>query len=217
MQVRDVSKRYGRQWAVRHLDLELTAGGLLVVEGHNGAGKSTLLGLLGGAIRPTEGQIFILGEDLNRHSRRDQVRSMIATLPHRPFVYPDLTAREQLIFAAKLRGVTIEAERRERLLTRVGLQAAAHRRISTYSRGMIQRLALASLMVQEAPIWLLDEPSTGLDPIGRELLATLIEEALGSNKSVVLVSHSPRVWDHLATQRLALNGGRVKASSAEAA
>ena len=158
LQVIDVSKRFGRQWAVRHLDLELYPGRLVVVEGHNGAGKSTLLGLLGGAIRPTEGEIRVFGEPLQDHSNLHRVRSMVATLPHRPFVYPDLTAREQLDFVSKLNGAPLEDKRREELLGRVGLSAAAHRRIGTYSRGMTQRLALASLMAQRACIWLLDEP-----------------------------------------------------------
>ncbi|MDP6947020.1 MAG: ABC transporter ATP-binding protein, partial [Myxococcota bacterium] len=136
--VSSLSRRFGRQWAVRHISVGFDAGAVAVVIGHNGAGKSTLLALLAGAIRPTEGRVVLLGTPLEEAD--PALRARVAWLPHKPFVYPDLTGREVLAFVARLYGRSGDTTGHESLLERVGLAAAAHRKVRTYSRGMVQRL-----------------------------------------------------------------------------
>ncbi len=205
--VEAVSRRFGRHWAVRRVTARLEAGAVHVVIGHNGAGKSTLLGLLAGAMRPTEGSIRVRGVDLQEAD--GDLRSCVAWLPHRPFVYPDLTGRESLRFAANLYGRRPDEASLDALLERVHLSAAGHRKVRTYSRGMTQRLALAAVLAQEADIWLLDEPATGLDEAGRALLLELLEQARDRGVCVVVVTHDPSAYAPVRDALYRLERGRL--------
>ena len=204
---RQVSKRFGRQWALRRASLSLDAGQLHVVIGHNGAGKSTLLGLLAGAMRPTEGQVEVLGQTLEGGG--PSLRQRIAWLPHTPFVYPDLSGRESLAFVAGLYGRGADAATLDAALERVQLGAAGHRKVRTYSRGMTQRLALAAVMVQSAEVWLLDEPATGLDVAGREMLLELLREAKGAGACIVVVTHDPSAFAPVTDSLYRLERARI--------
>ena len=152
-----VSRRFGRQWAVRQASASFGAGAVHVIIGHNGAGKSTLLSLMAGALRPTDGSTLVLGADILQ--AEPSLRARVAWLPHKPFIYPDLTGHETLEFVARLYGRAVDKGAHEAVLERVGLAAAAHRKSRTYSRGMTQRLAIAAVLVQGADIWLMDEPN----------------------------------------------------------
>ena len=189
---RNVSRRFGRQWAVRKVSLSLEPGALHVIIGHNGAGKSTLLNLLAGAMRPNEGEVEVLGSSFEQGGA--ELRRRVAWLPHTPFVYPDLSGRESLSFVAGLYGRKCDSARLDELLERVQLSTAGHRKVRTYSRGMTQRLALAAVMLQSADVWLLDEPATGLDVSGREMLLRVLSEAKEAGACVVVVTHDPSAF-----------------------
>ena len=210
LQAHEVSRRYGRRWALRRVSLVATAGSLTAVIGHNGAGKSTLLNLLAGVSPPTEGAVSVLGHDLHDHPDPALVRAKVGFLGHEPFVYPSLTGRENLRFLGALYGHSLRADELTSTLERVGLEHASERQVSTYSRGMVQRLALARIMVQKADVWVLDEPLTGLDTQGQEFFLSVADEAKARGCAIVLVTHQAALYERLADQVLILDGGRIR-------
>ena len=188
-------------------------GAVHVVIGHNGAGKATFLSLLAGALRPTEGLIAVEGvavEDADATLRRS-----IAWLPHRPFVYADLTGDESLAFVASLYGHGVSARERAEVLERVGLGLAAGRKVGTYSRGMTQRLGIAGLLVQAGDVWLLDEPTTGLDVAGREMLTSVLQEARAAGRCGLIVTHDPSLFAGVTDSLHRLERGRLETVEAE--
>ncbi len=209
LQAHTVSRRFGRHWAVRRVSAEFGAGTLSLVVGHNGAGKSTLLRLLAGALRATEGSILVGGEDLSTHPDPASVRARVAWLSHSPFVYGDLTGLENVALTAGLYGRDASDEALLPVLEQVGLEVAASRPAAGYSRGMTQRLGLAQTIVQDAPVWLMDEPHTGLDVRGRELLTELMSQARAAGRCLVVVTHAPERLAHLADATWTLDRGRL--------
>jgi heme ABC exporter ATP-binding subunit CcmA len=180
----DLSRRFGRQWAVRRVSATFEAGSVTALVGDNGAGKSTLLSLLAGLLRPDEGHVQVMGAGAAGFLPVE-LRRQIAHLGHLPFVYTDLTGRENVAFFERLYGCKAPRD----LLERVGLADAADRPARGYSRGMVQRLALARIVLQDAPIWLLDEPTTGLDVHGLALLRDLLASARRAGRTLVAITH----------------------------
>ncbi len=204
-----VSRRFGRQWAVRRVDVAFPPRTISALVGHNGSGKSTLLGLLAGAIRPTEGEIMAFGEDLHHHPEPATVRQRVAWLAHQPPVYPDLTGPENLVFTAGLYGRPLSSADTDAVLSRVGLHGARRQRVRAYSRGMVQRLGLARTIIQGASVWLLDEPMTGLDRAGRDLFLEVIAEARDRDIAVVVVTHHVGVLGDIVDVVHTLDRGRL--------
>ena len=189
---RGVEKRYGRKRVLRGVDLAVPRGGFAVVTGPNGSGKTTLLRLLAGLAQPTRGDLLV-----------DADRSRIGYLAHEPLVYRELTAVENLELYGRLYRV---AERRERvgmLLERFTLWDARNERVSTYSRGMTQRLALCRALLHDPDLLVLDEPFSALDEGGAALLDRELE-SLAGQRTVVLTTHDPDRVARLQTARLAL-------------
>ena len=189
---RGVEKRYGRKLALRGVDIAVPRGGFAVVTGPNGSGKTTLLRLLAGLAQPTRGALLV-----------DADRSRIGYLAHEPLVYRELTAVENLELYGRLYRV---AERRERvgmLLERFTLWDARNERVSTYSRGMMQRLALCRALLHDPGLLVLDEPFSALDEAGAALLDRELE-GLAGQRTVVLTTHDPNRVARLQTTRLAL-------------
>ncbi|HUZ84098.1 MAG TPA: ABC transporter ATP-binding protein, partial [Gaiellales bacterium] len=167
---RGVVRVFGHRRALDGLDLTVAAGETLLLTGPNGAGKTTLLRILATAIRPGAGEVSVAGLPLP--GRAAAVRPLIGYLGHRPLVYPPLTGRENLRLYAALHGVKDAAA--DAVLERFGLAGRAGDRVSEFSRGMLQRLALARAMVASPRLLLLDEPTAGLDEDGRDLLRELL-------------------------------------------
>ena len=182
---RGLEKRFGPVPALRGLDLEVRAGSTLAVIGPNGAGKSTLLRLLSGLTRPSGGVLRVGRSDGDRRSRRGQV----GLIAHASFLYPTLTARENLLLAARLYGVANPAERADALLEEQELTGVAERRAGGFSRGMSQRLSIARGLVHDPEIILLDEPFTGLDARAASILAERQGAHPAAHRTVVLVTH----------------------------
>lgn len=196
-------RRFGPVTALRPLDLEVPKGTALAVLGPNGAGKSTLLHLLSGLARPSSGTLSVGSAGASRIARRRQV----GLIAHQTFLYAALSARENLLVAARLYGLPDAAARAERLLAEQGLQAVANRRAGTFSRGMAQRLAIARALVHEPAILLLDEPFTGLDPRAAEALAEQLAALREAGRTLVLVTHDLWRAAGLADQALVLVRG----------
>jgi heme exporter protein A len=187
IEVRGVEKWYGPLPAVRGIDFTLAPGEFVTVFGPNGAGKTTLLRMLCGAVKPTRGTVRIAGEDV---AESDAARRRIGLLSHQTFLYPGLSAAENLDFYARLYGLPRRKERVEAALVSVGLQDRRGDRVRTFSRGMQQRLALARTLLHGPSVVLLDEPYTGLDPHAAAMLRTVLERLKDGRTTVVLVTHN---------------------------
>jgi heme exporter protein A len=198
-----LTRRYGERFALRDVTVSLPAGATLVVFGPNGAGKSTLLRVLSTLLRPHAGVARVLGRALPDEGWA--VRGRLGLLSHAPLVYRDLTGRENLAFHARLHGVAFE--RVEALLDQVGLAARASDKVHTYSRGMVQRLAVCRAVLHDPEVLLLDEPRANLDPAAQELVEPLIGAASGCTR--VVTSHDPAGGLAEADLALGLRDGRA--------
>jgi heme exporter protein A len=187
IEVRGLVKRYGDRRVLRDVDLELPAGGFLLVTGRNGSGKTTLLRILARLVAPTAGEL------------RLPERHQIGYLGHEPLVYRELTPVENLTLFGRLYRVPERSERVGMLLERFGLWDVRHERVSTFSRGMQQRLGLCRVLLHEPPLLVLDEPYNALDAQGAELLDRLLAE----ERTCVVATHDPTRVELRATVRLA--------------
>ncbi|MGH9335520.1 MAG: ABC transporter ATP-binding protein, partial [Vicinamibacteria bacterium] len=163
-----------RRRALDHLDLTVDEGEIFGLIGPNGAGKSTTLKLLMGLVFPTEGEAQILGKSLDD----PEMKRQIGYLPEQPYFYDYLTGRELLTYFGQLFGLDRgERDRRSReLLDKVGMTEAADVPLRRYSKGMSQRLGIAQALVNRPRVVFLDEPMSGLDPVGRREMTVLIRE-----------------------------------------
>jgi len=183
--VRGLFRAFGERWALRDVDITLPAGATLAVIGPNGAGKSTLLRVVATLLRPTEGEATVLGCRLPDEAWR--LRSRLGYLGHRPSLYADLTAAENLAFAADLFGLPDHGSGRiAELLEGVGLAHRAGTRVAEMSAGMVQRLAICRAVLHGPELLVLDEPLSHLDPGAAATVAPLLE---GVGLTRVIVTH----------------------------
>lgn len=188
---RGLERRFGGRRIFAGIDLEIERDAFVLVTGPNGSGKTTLLRLLAGLLAPTRGTL-----------RVDVDRARIGFLAHEPLVYRELTALENLDLFGRLYRVPERRERIGMLLERFGLWDARNDRVSAYSRGMGQRLALCRALLHEPELLVLDEPYSALDAQGVELLDRELRELAGT-RTLVVSTHEPARLDPLATGRLA--------------
>jgi ABC-type multidrug transport system ATPase subunit len=199
IELADVGRAYGERIALAGVTLELEAGKTLAVFGANGAGKTTLLRILATLLRPHRGRVRVLGRELPREGWA--VRGKVGFLGHDPLLYRDLTARENLRFHARLHGVPFA--RIDTLLEAVGLDRRGDEPVHTFSRGMIQRLAVCRAVLHEPELLLLDEPLAGLDPGAAAAVGPLL-----AGGTRVLISHDVEHGLEEADLVLGLRGGR---------
>jgi heme exporter protein A len=204
VEARGVSKAYGRHLALARTNLSLAPGEAVALLGANGAGKSTLLALLATLSPPSTGELRFDGELPSARAR-----ASIGVIAHESLCYADLTARENLAFFARLYAVDDGRARAEALLARVGLEGAADRPARTYSRGMLQRLAVARALLHHPRLLLLDEPFTGLDRDGAHTLAAILVEERARGATLLVVSHDFEPLPRLASRALVLRRGRL--------
>jgi len=193
IRARNLSKRFGDKRVLQRVDLEVERGAFVLVTGPNGSGKTTLLRLVAGLAAPTGGELEVNVD-----------RARLGFLAHEPLVYRELTALENLDLYGRLYRVPERRERIGMLLERFGLWEARAERAGSFSRGMLQRLALCRTLLHDPDLLLLDEPFSALDEAGAELL--LGELAAHEGERTFLVStHDPARLAPLATGRLALS------------
>ena len=173
--------------------------------GHNGSGKSTLLRVVSTALRPSAGQGWVFGQHLVKDAV--EVRRHIGFLAHAPGLYDDLTAHENLLFAARMLGV--EEGRIPAAIERVGLWGSRDERIRGFSAGMQRQPALARLILGAPRLLLLDEPYNNFDPAGIELVNTVIQEARTNGGSALVVLHDRRQGEHVLDRVVELGRGVV--------
>lgn len=176
-----------RVLAVRDLDLRVEAGEVYGLLGPNGSGKSTTLKIILGLVSPTRGRTEIFGRD----STSVESRVSVGFLPENPYFYKYLTGAETLRFFGKLCGLrgTALAHRIDELIELVGLADARHRRLGTYSKGMLQRIGLAQALINQPRLVVLDEPTAGVDPAGSRGIRNLIVDLRARGITVLLSSH----------------------------
>jgi heme exporter protein A len=184
---RGLAKRYGDRRVFTGIDLDLPDGGFLLVTGPNGSGKSTLLRVLAGLAAPTAGELQL------------PPRDAIGYLGHDPLVYRELTPLENLSLFGRLYRLPERGERIGMLLERFDLWDVRHERVSTFSRGMQQRLGLCRVLLHAPAFLLLDEPYNALDADG----GALLDEILGEPRTRVVATHEPKRVERFATARLA--------------
>lgn len=187
-----LEKRFGDKRVLRGLGFELERGGFLVVTGANGSGKSTLLRLCVGLAAPTGGEVEVAAE-----------RAEIGYVGHEPLVYRELTALENLDLYGRLYRVPERRERIGMLLERYGLWENRGERAGSFSRGMLQRLALCRALLHEPELLVLDEPFNALDEAGALLLDRELAE-LRPSRTMLVATHAPERLERLASGRLAL-------------
>lgn len=186
--VTDLTRRFGEQTAVDSLSFSVHAGEVLGIIGPNGAGKTTTIKTVLGLLHPDTGTISLFGGN----PTSTKVRARIGYMPEHPNFGANLTGRELLEFVGALFGLSKQdrAARAQELLTLVGLpEDAAGKKVSGYSKGMLQRIGLAQALVNKPDLLFLDEPMDGLDPIGRIAMKELLLTIKASGTSVVFNSH----------------------------
>jgi ABC-type multidrug transport system ATPase subunit len=192
IRARGLEKRYGRKRALTGIDLDVGRDDVLVVTGPNGSGKSTLLRILTGLAAPTRGSIEVA-----------VAREKVGYLAHEPLLYRELSALENLDLYGRLYRVPERRERIGMLLERFGIWDVRAERVSTYSRGMTQRLAVCRALLHDPALLVLDEPHAGLDADGAEQLDRELAELAGT-RAIVVTTHDFARLQPLATGRLQL-------------
>jgi heme exporter protein A len=205
IEIEHLTRRYGEREALSDVSVTLARGRTLAVLGRNGAGKTTLLRVLGTLLLPHAGLVRVLGLDLPRDAHA--LRAQIGLLGHETLLYRDLTARENLVFYARLYGVPRPDERIAELLDATGMGRRAGEPVANLSRGMAQRVAVCRAVLHEPELLLLDEPHAHLDPQAAALVEPLIGRASGTTR--VLVSHDVELAVTEADRVLGLRDGRV--------
>jgi heme exporter protein A len=200
-----IGKSFGRAAVLRDVSLRVAAGETIALFGPNGAGKSTLLRVCATLMTPTSGSLRLFGvADASRDTRR-----RIGLVAHQSFLYPDLTARENLSFYAGLYGCADATRLVNEWLARVDLEDASDRPVRTFSRGMEQRLALARALLHDPDLLLLDEPWSGLDAAAADWLAALLGELRSRGRTIVAATHDFARGLGVADRAIILHRGRV--------
>jgi heme exporter protein A len=208
IETRDVGKTFGLSPVLRGVTLKVAQGEGAMIVGHNGSGKSTLVRILAGLSSVSSGEAMLFGQPARKLQAYDRQR--VGLITHQSFLYPRLTARENLEFYAELYRLNHSAASVSELLERIGLGSVADQRVCTFSRGMEQRLTLARATIAAPDVLLMDEPFAALDVDGVGLAMGLIEEAIGRGSAIVITAHEAFQLGRLTFTSYALIRGRLR-------
>lgn len=213
-ELRHIAKRYGRRVVLRDVNLTIEHSECVALLGANGAGKTTLLRTMATLSRPTRGEVLAFG--LKAWDEREATRQRIGVVAHQPWLYPELTCHENLRFFGTMFKLDQLDDRILTTLERVGLEDRQDSAASTLSRGLLQRLNLARAIIHQPEVLLLDEPDTGLDSAGREVLEKIVRGQLADGGSVILTTHAIELALRLATRVVVVAGGAITVDAAQA-
>jgi len=205
-----LTRKFGAFVAVEGFDLALRGGCCLSMFGPNGAGKTTVLKMLALLVRPTSGRIWVEGKEATRGPLRDTLRIRMGLLSHQPLLYGHLSPMENLRFYGKLYGLSRIQERIGEVLEVVGLADRANDRVRTFSRGMLQRAAIARVLLHDPDIIFLDEPFTGLDRSGARMLMDILGGQRDGGRTLVLTTHDMQRGLDLGDELLILHRARIR-------
>ncbi len=206
--VSKLHKSYGGTTALSGVDFEISQGEFVLIFGPNGAGKSTLLKTLSTLLQPTEGTILINNVDI--YDKSNEIRRKIGFISHEPFLYENLSALENLIFFAELYDVDKPKTKAIDLLTALQLEDRADEQITTYSRGMKQRVALGRALIHEPDILFLDEPFSGLDLVGSSIITDILDNLKHKGKTIIMSTHSFDECAEIAQRIMVLVNGKLQ-------
>jgi ABC-type multidrug transport system ATPase subunit len=219
-----VEKRFGRIVALAGIDFVIEPGESVAILGANGAGKSTWLRILAGLAKPSAGR-FVAElvpnptiQGAGNHSpapplAREALRGRIGYVGHATLLAGELTARENVVFAARLHGLRPARAEQDALLAELGLEEFADRRVAALSRGTAQRVSIARGIVHAPDLLLLDEPFTGLDELSATRLSSQLAALRARGRSLIVVTHDPQRAVELADRALLLHRGRIRATA----
>jgi len=209
VELTDVSRHFGRRRAVANISLTVRRGDILGLLGPNGAGKSTLLGMLATLVAPTGGAITYGGRSAKEGGA--EIRGRIGVLAHELHLYPELTARQNLEFFARLHGLGVDLV--PGALESAALSDRSEDQVSSFSRGMRQRLALERALLHKPRLVLLDEPFTGLDDHAVSVVSERLRHLAATGAIVVLATHDLDVADGLITRMAVVIRGRLASAT----
>ena len=210
IQVRKLVKRFGLKTVLNGLNFQVGEGEFVALLGPNGAGKTTFLRILASLSRPSLGDLYVAGYRLPDQAAA--VRRRLGVVSHLPLLYGDLTAEENLIFYARMYGMSSAGRRIQEVLELVGLTARRRDLVRTFSRGMQQRLAIGRAVLHDPDVMLFDEPHTGLDQDACIMLDTVLREVAARGRTVVMTSHDLARVAGLASRYDVLSRGKIAAS-----
>jgi ABC-2 type transport system ATP-binding protein len=217
IETEELTKIYGSQVAVNHLNLQICEGEIFGFMGPNGAGKTTTLLMFLGMTEPTSGKVRVCGFDPRRDPLR--IKEKVGYLPENVGFYDDMDARQNLQFVARLNRIPDEVSRKrvDNLLGKVGLLDEARKKVGTYSKGMRQRLGIAEVLIKEPRLIFLDEPTIGLDPDGTNRMLELIRSlSREENITIFFSSHlSAQVQSIIDRVGIMVKGNLVAVGSIE--
>jgi heme exporter protein A len=206
IEVRALSKHFGRFSALRNLDLSVSAGDFVSLFGKNGAGKTTLLRIIAGLSSPSSGTLNIRPP---RPGSPGFVRGRIGYLSHETSLYMDLTALENLRFYAHMMDASADESDLSRRMEQVGLAGREREPVRNFSRGMQQRLAIARAFLHDPDILLLDEPFTGLDPSGADFFKNFLARVHAAGKTCIMTIHDTGLGYEIAGRLVVIENGTV--------
>jgi heme exporter protein A len=207
IELKSVSKTYGRSYALNRVSTTFRGGTLVVLLGPNGAGKSTLLSIVCTLLAPDRGTVTFDGQSFDQVLKYG--RGRFGYVSHDALLYLDLTGIENLRFYAKLYGIPEPEERIAEMLDRVEMTYAADKFVRGYSRGMRQRLSIARALLQRPEVLLLDEPFTGLDRWGEESTQDLLAKERDAGRTILLSTHQLGLPKGLVNEVRVLKRGRM--------
>lgn len=207
MSISGLKKAYDLKPILRGIDLTVQQGERVAILGANGTGKTTVLRILAGLTKPSAGTILVEGFNMLKDAQA--IRQRVGFVAHQPYLYEELTALENLVFFGRMYTVEHAKERAMQLMQCVGLEKRVHERVSTFSRGQVQRLAWARALLHTPHLLLLDEPDTGLDQAGCALIDTLLQEHTECGGTTLFTTHQLERALSLSTHIVLLNKGRI--------
>jgi heme exporter protein A len=204
---RELGRRFGRHWALAHIQLEVRRGELILLAGANGSGKTTLLRTIAGLIHRTRGELAVFGRD--PHRDRATCRRRICLVTHHGYLYENLTALEMVDLWNRLGERPRDRSELMPLLERMGLAERAHEEVKTFSAGMRKRLTLLRAELERPDLVLLDEPFSALDPAGQQFVDHWISGGLELGKTFVIASHALARATRLGGRAVLLRRGQI--------
>ncbi len=210
LNIRNLGKKYGINWAVRNLDLVLMPGEIFVLLGPNGAGKTTTLKLAAGLLHPDQGEVLI--KNINMHSDPINAKRYIGYVPDEPFIYNKLTGREFINFVAGIYQVetTQYKKRLSEYLELFEIGSWIDEFAETYSHGMKQKVVMCQLLMHNPEIILIDEPLVGLDPKSSKTVREVFQTEMNNNKTLLICTHTLSFAQEIATRIGIINHGVLK-------
>jgi heme exporter protein A len=207
IEIKKLSKQADNKLILRGVDISIKKGETVAILGPNGAGKSTLLKVLATLIKPSSGQVLINGMDLKKS--HIEIKKILGYLPHSSLLYDHYSPLENLVFFGNIYGVKNVEQRAVELVKEVGLSFFLNEPVKNFSRGMIQRIAIARAIVHEPEILLLDEPHTGLDQGAISILNNVIYSMKEKGTTTLMVTHDFKQAVEICDRIIIVKNGKI--------